>query len=68
MREAAARMMRHAREALGFTRIDARYSVENAPSARLLARLGFERIGVAPRHAWLNGAWRDHVLVTRVER
>jgi ribosomal-protein-alanine N-acetyltransferase len=68
MREATLAMLQHARQTLGFTRVDARYDVDNDRSARLLERLGFERIGVARAHAWLDGAWRDHVLVTRVER
>jgi ribosomal-protein-alanine N-acetyltransferase len=68
MREAVEALLVHAGNTLGFSRIDARYSVDNEPSARLLERLGFEQIGVAPQHAWVNGDWRDHALVTRVQR
>jgi len=68
MREAAGRILQHAHENLGFSRVDARYAVENANSGRLLERLGFTLIGIAPQHAWIGGAWRDHVLVTRVDR
>jgi ribosomal-protein-alanine N-acetyltransferase len=68
MQEAAAAALAHARDTLGFSCVNARYDVENLGSARLLERLGFVRIGVAPQHAWLAGAWRDHVLVTRVDR
>jgi ribosomal-protein-alanine N-acetyltransferase len=35
---------------------------ENERSARLLERLGFERIGLARRYLFIDGAWRDHVL------
>lgn len=31
-------------------------------SARVLARLGFVREGLAPRYLHIGGAWRDHVL------
>jgi ribosomal-protein-alanine N-acetyltransferase len=43
-------------------RIEANHVPENERSARLLARLGFDRIGVARNFLFINGAWRDHVL------
>jgi ribosomal-protein-alanine N-acetyltransferase len=43
-------------------RIEANHMPENERSARLLARLGFERIGLARRYLFINGAWQDHVL------
>lgn len=46
----------------GLHRVQAAYLAENERSAKLLARLGFERIGVARRYLFINGAWRDHVL------
>jgi [ribosomal protein S5]-alanine N-acetyltransferase len=42
-------------------RIEANYRPENARSAALLARLDFERIGLAPEYLFIDGAWRDHV-------
>jgi len=44
-------------------RIQAAYRIENTRSARLLARLGFEYIGVAREYLFIDGAWRDHALV-----
>ncbi len=39
---------------------------ENERSARLLARLGFVRVGLARNYLFINGAWRDHVLTERI--
>lgn len=35
---------------------------ENAASLRVVEKLGFTRIGIAPRYLHINGEWRDHVL------
>lgn len=50
----------------GLHRVQAAYLAENERSAKLLARLGFERIGVARRYLFINGAWRDHVLAALI--
>jgi len=47
-------------------RIQANHLEENQRSARLLARLFFVREGVAPDYLFVGGAWRDHVLTSRV--
>jgi [ribosomal protein S5]-alanine N-acetyltransferase len=47
---------------LGLHRIMANHLPSNERSARLLARLGFEREGYARDYLCLDGAWRDHVL------
>lgn len=47
-------------------RIEANYRPENARSAALLARLGFERIGLAPEYLFIDGAWRDHVQTQKL--
>jgi len=47
----------------GLHRVQAAFIAENERSAKLLQRLAFERIGVARRYLYINGAWRDHVLV-----
>jgi ribosomal-protein-alanine N-acetyltransferase len=47
----------------GLHRVQAAFIAENERSAKLLERLAFERIGVARRYLYINGAWRDHVLV-----
>jgi ribosomal-protein-alanine N-acetyltransferase len=46
----------------GLHRVQAAFLPENERSAGLLERLGFERIGVARRYLFIDGAWRDHVL------
>lgn len=46
----------------GLHRVQAAFMAENERSARLLERLGFERIGLARRYLFIDGAWRDHVL------
>jgi len=43
-------------------RVQAAFVPENVRSAKLLERLGFERIGLARRYLFIDGAWRDHVL------
>jgi len=43
-------------------RIMANHMVGNERSARLLARLGFAREGVARSYLKINGRWEDHVL------
>lgn len=47
-------------------RIEANSRPENLRSAALLARLGFERIGLAPQYLFVDGAWRDHVQSQRL--
>ena len=47
-------------------RIEANHLPENVRSARLLARLGFERVGVARNYLFIAGAWRDHVINQRI--
>jgi ribosomal-protein-alanine N-acetyltransferase len=43
-------------------RIQAAHLPENLRSAAVLARLGFEREGLARKYLYINGAWRDHVI------
>lgn len=43
-------------------RLMANHVPENERSAAVLARLGFEKEGVARDYLKLNGVWRDHVL------
>ena len=62
MQEALQAVIAHAFDELRLHRLEANHLPENERSARLLARLGFERIGVAPSYLFIDGAWRDHVL------
>jgi len=43
-------------------RIQAAHVPDNTRSAAVLARLGFEREGLARRYLFINGEWRDHVI------
>jgi L-amino acid N-acyltransferase YncA len=54
-----------AREA-GFWKLVSRVFVENAPSRRLCQVVGFREVGTYLRHAQLDGAWRDVVIVERL--
>jgi [ribosomal protein S5]-alanine N-acetyltransferase len=61
MHEALVAVVRCAFDTLGLHRLEANHLPENERSARLLARLGFERTGLAPRYLRIAGEWRDHV-------
>ncbi len=50
----------------GFWKLVSRVFVENAPSRRLLASLGFREVGVYEKHARLDGVWRNVVIVERL--
>jgi ribosomal-protein-alanine N-acetyltransferase len=47
-------------------RIAANYRPENVRSGRLLAKLGFRIEGFAKEYLFIDGAWRDHILTSRV--
>lgn len=51
---------------LGAHRVMAAYMPHNERSARLLRSLGFEPEGYARDYLHLDGAWRDHVLTSRI--
>lgn len=55
-------LMREAERA-GFWKLVSRVFTENVASRRLLARVGFREVGTYVRHAKLDGAWRDVVIV-----
>ncbi|WP_405734670.1 GNAT family N-acetyltransferase [Streptomyces sp. NBC_00028] len=55
-----------ARETVGLHRIEATTLVDNAGSQRVLAKCGFERIGLAPRYLAIDGEWRDHRMFQRI--
>lgn len=65
MHEALEAVVRCAFGELNLHRLEANHLPDNARSARLLARLGFERIGLAPRYLRIAGQWRDHVQTQR---
>ncbi len=53
-------------DAMKLHRVQANHLLDNERSARLLARLGFVREGLARDYLYINGAWRDHVLNARL--
>ena len=46
--------------------VQANVRPENTRSLALLARLGFEREGLAREYLFIDGAWRDHVMTARL--
>ena len=55
-----------AAEEAGFWKLLSRVFIENEPSRRLIRSLGFREVGVYEKHAKLDGAWRDVVIVERL--
>ncbi len=55
-----------ASESAGFWKLVSRVFLENAPSRKLLLSAGFREVGVYEKHARLDGAWRDVVIVERL--
>lgn len=49
-------------DTLDLHRIEAACLPANGPSRRVLARNGFQEIGVAENYLHINGEWRDHLL------
>jgi ribosomal-protein-alanine N-acetyltransferase len=64
MREALTMATSYVFGTMGLHRIMANYRPENTRSGLLLARLGFEKEGVARSYLKINGAWADHVLTS----
>lgn len=50
----------------GLHRLEAGTLLDNHASQRVLAKNGFERIGVARNYLFIDGEWRDHILFQRV--
>ena len=64
MREALIAIVEHAfSHEIHLHRIQANVRPENLRSLRLLESLGFEREGIAKDYLFINGAWRDHVML-----
>jgi L-amino acid N-acyltransferase YncA len=53
-------------ERRGFWKLVSRIFPENSASLGLCRALGFREVGVYRRHARLDGAWRDCVIVERL--
>lgn len=50
---------------VGLHRVQANVRPENARSLALLERLGFVHEGLAREYLFIDGAWRDHVMMAR---
>lgn len=55
-----------ASERAGFWKLVSRVFVENTPSRRLLRSADFREVGVYERHAKLDNAWKDEVILARL--
>ena len=65
--EAIAAVVDFAFETLQLHRVMGNYQPRNERSGRLLRRLGFAHEGYARDYLFINGAWRDHVLTSKVK-
>jgi L-amino acid N-acyltransferase YncA len=63
---AAMEALVHECEGRGIWKLLSRVFPENEASRRLLAKVGFREVGTYRRHAKLDGAWRDTVIVERL--
>ena len=63
--ELLAGVVRYAFDNLRLHRLDASYQPENRASGKVLRKNGFIVEGYARDYLFLNGAWRDSVLVSR---
>ncbi|MFE9863663.1 GNAT family N-acetyltransferase [Streptomyces sp. NPDC005506] len=63
---AVAQVCAAARDVLRLHRVEASTLLDNVASQRVLAKSGFEVIGMAPRYLHINGQWRDHRLFQRI--
>ncbi|MFY9914336.1 MAG: GNAT family protein [Nocardioidaceae bacterium] len=52
----------HCFTVLRLHRIEIAIRPENVASLRVVRKLGFTEIGLAPRYLHINGMWRDHLL------
>lgn len=62
MTAALGSVLRFSRDDLGLHRLEAQTLLHNLASQRVLTKLGFEEIGLAPRYLRIAGTWQDHRL------
>lgn len=58
---ALALLVDHCFETIGLHRIEANIRPENAPSRRVVEKLGFREEGLHRRFLFIDGDWRDHL-------
>lgn len=66
MQEALSFLLPVILEELKLHRIEAYVQPGNAPSIRLLSKLGFQEEGYLSSYAEINGQWRDHLLFSYI--
>lgn len=66
MTAAVVALLPFAHRSLGLRRIEAACLPSNAPSIRLLERVGFVREGYGRQYLCINGIWQDHLLFGRL--
>jgi ribosomal-protein-alanine N-acetyltransferase len=52
----------HCFRSVGLHRIEVCIRPENAPSRRVVEKLGFREEGLRPSYLHIDGAWRDHLV------
>ncbi|MCU4748501.1 GNAT family N-acetyltransferase [Streptomyces sp. G-5] len=52
----------HCFRSVGLHRVEICIRPENAPSRRVVEKLGFREEGMRPRYLHIDGAWRDHLI------
>lgn len=52
----------HCFQTVGLHRVEICIRPENAPSLRVVEKLGFREEGVRPRYLHIDGGWRDHLV------
>lgn len=52
----------HCLGSMGLHRIEIAIRPENVSSLRIVEKLGFTQVGLAPRYLHINGRWHDHLL------
>ena len=62
MPTAVALAVDHCFRTVGLHRIEVCIRPENAPSRRVVEKLGFREEGLRPRYLHIDGAWRDHLV------
>lgn len=62
MPTAVALAVDHCFRSVGLHRIEVCIRPENAPSRRVVEKLGFRSEGVRPGYLHIDGAWRDHLI------
>lgn len=52
----------HLLQSVGLHRIEISIRPENQASLRIVEKLGFTKVGLAPRYLHIAGDWRDHLI------